>query len=59
MRTALKKSKVTIEGKELDTLRYSLSSVFKGDPDGDDVTSELPWEKLTNRTHRGSGSGHK
>jgi len=41
-----KKSKVTIEGKELDTLRYSLSSVFKGDPDGDDVTFRASMGKI-------------
>jgi hypothetical protein len=32
------KTRVFLEGKELDTLRYSLSDVFKGDPDGDKVT---------------------
>ena len=41
-----KKSRVVLEGKELDTLRYSLSSVFKGDPDGDKVTFRASMGKI-------------
>ena len=50
------KSPVVLEGKNWITLRYSLSSVFKGDPMETRSLSETSMGKLTNRTHRGSGS---